>query len=478
MSLTHRVGLLAGAATLALTGVGLAESRDAGSEALAEIAKLRTELAELKSKQGDSWLTEQRASEIRALVQDVLADADTRASLQSSGMTAGYDRGFFLASPDGNFRLRVEGQIQFRYILNYRDLSSDGINDRWTSGFENSRTKLTFSGNIVDPSWTYRVQGNFSRASTDFSGTGEVPDGMGGTETVTFNGSNNNGGSFTLEDAWLQKDFDNGMYVRFGQYKPPFLREELVNSKRQLLVDRSLVNQRYNQGYSQGVSLGFESDMFRGEAMFSDGIGDNNAWGPSYANSGWNTRSTEWAVTARAEFLVAGNWRQFDEFTSFNGESFGLLIGGAMNWQRPEFGTADNDEGQALSATVDASAKFGGANLYGAFVWFNPDIGDDFNNDRNELAIVVQGGFFIVPDTFEIFARYEWADPDTDEKDLNVLTVGANWYLTKSQSAKFTVDVGFSLEDFDSFYASPSVGWLQGFNETQIVARAQFQLLF
>jgi hypothetical protein len=31
------------------------------------------------------WLTEQRAAEIRGIVTDVLADADTRSSLQGSG---------------------------------------------------------------------------------------------------------------------------------------------------------------------------------------------------------------------------------------------------------------------------------------------------------------------------------------------------------------------------------------------------------
>ena len=85
-------------------------------------------------------MTEQRSAEIRGIVQDVLADADTRTSLQSSGAMAGYNNGFFLASPDGNFSLKVGGQVQIRWTMN----SAKEQNTDW--GFENRRTKLDFSG--------------------------------------------------------------------------------------------------------------------------------------------------------------------------------------------------------------------------------------------------------------------------------------------------------------------------------------------
>ena len=104
MSLTTRFGLVAGTTALAIAGsaFGGAES---DNDALAQIAELKRELAELKQAEGQDWLTEQRAGEIRGIVQDVLADADTRTSFQSSGAMAGWNKGFFLASPDGNFKL-------------------------------------------------------------------------------------------------------------------------------------------------------------------------------------------------------------------------------------------------------------------------------------------------------------------------------------------------------------------------------------
>ena len=100
MKLTSRVGLLAGASTIVLTGVSIADASSTEVQNLeAQVNALRAEVADLK---GDNWLNEARAEEVRTLVQDVLADSDTRASLLQSGMSAGYDNGFVIGSADGN----------------------------------------------------------------------------------------------------------------------------------------------------------------------------------------------------------------------------------------------------------------------------------------------------------------------------------------------------------------------------------------
>ena len=51
---------------------------ESDNDALSQIAELKQELAELKQQDSQDWLTEQRAGEIRGIVQAVLADADTR----------------------------------------------------------------------------------------------------------------------------------------------------------------------------------------------------------------------------------------------------------------------------------------------------------------------------------------------------------------------------------------------------------------
>jgi hypothetical protein len=104
------------AASVSLIMVGgTAQASDQTTESLRnEIASLRAEIATLR--QDDNWLNEQRADEIRGLVQDVLADADTRSSLMANGLTAGYDNGFMLGSEDGNFKLKINGRCRFASI--------------------------------------------------------------------------------------------------------------------------------------------------------------------------------------------------------------------------------------------------------------------------------------------------------------------------------------------------------------------------
>jgi hypothetical protein len=57
--------------------------------------------------------------EVLAIIGEMQADAETRSSLMQS-TASNHDGKFFLASPDGAFRLNVGGQLQFRYNLNFR----------------------------------------------------------------------------------------------------------------------------------------------------------------------------------------------------------------------------------------------------------------------------------------------------------------------------------------------------------------------
>lgn len=436
MSLTKRVGLMAGAAALSLTGASYAGTGADNQDLQARVKQLEAKLAQLEGQQSGNWMSEQRAAEIRSLVNEVLADADTRSSLLAQDGGAGYNNGFFLASGDGNFKLKLSGQMQFRYVLNMQD---DSSSDSTRSGFENRRTKLTFEGNVFDPSWGYHVTGAFDR----------------------------DGGAFFLEDAYIKKSMDNGMALTMGQFKLPFLREELVSSKYQLAVDRSIMNEVYNQDRSQGVQLSWAGEQFRWAAAFSDGFGASNSSALAY--------DTEWAFTGRVEFLAAGGWDQFKDFTSWQGEDYGVMIGAAAHYQKEEYGTFMTDELELLTYTVDVSVEFGGANVFAAFVGRSLD--DDNGTDLDQYGVVVQGGVFLTED-FELFGRYEWSDFDIDGvEDLSVITVGVNKYWNK-HGLKWTTDVGFGLDEVA--VSAEGVGWRfdPSDEDGQIVIRSQLQLLF
>ena len=187
----HSRFLHASACGLMLATVALADPPDSEDQSELikalrnEVSELRTTVDELKAAHDpDRELTEARAKEIRGLVNDALADADTRANMLAQGATAGWDKVFFLQSDDGNYRLEINGQFQTRFIVSSQDGAPDGKDRRW--GFGIRRAKMSFSGHLFDPSWEFFIQGGFDGAED---------------------------GEFELEDALMNKNLGGGLAV-------------------------------------------------------------------------------------------------------------------------------------------------------------------------------------------------------------------------------------------------------------------------
>jgi hypothetical protein len=431
MSLTKTVGFFAGT-TLAIGGVAFGADQ---TNYASEIASLKAEIASLKSAQGDSWLTEQRASEIRGIVTDVLADADTRSSLQGSGSGAGYDGGFFLSSADGNYSMKVNVLQQIRWSFNDNDSPVGGA-EQQSFGFENKRTRLTFSGNMVDSSWSYKVAYYFG-ASNDVEG---------------YAGVNGN-----LADAWVSKDFGNGFAMYVGQFRLPFGAEYGLDAGNLQFTDYSVAASLLGPGSGQGIMFGYSADMFRVSGAYVNSLGQvNQAWTAGSPDS-------DWAFAARAEFKLAGNWANFNDAQSWKGEEFSAVIGGGMSIQRD-----DTTATTPWSGTIDATIGFGGANLAGAFFYSDDDAGSETQ------GFTVSGGVF-VSDDIELVARFENLEVDNGP-ELNTLTGGANWYFAKN-TAKLGVEVGYA---FDAIFTSAAeyANWTESTDDGQWVLRGQMSFSF
>lgn len=433
-------------------------------------AALRREVNDLRDQTDQPWLNEERTRQIRALVEDVLADADSRASLQGSGMTAGWDDGFFLSSPDGRFLLKIDGLLQARYVLSWVSRSAPNQPvDEYRGGFENTRTQLTFRGHVFDRSFNYLVRLGASRG-----GGGAVND---------FDEAN--GGDVQLLDAWIRWRMSDQWSIRGGQFKLPFSREELVNAGYQLAIERSTLNEAMGLARSQGIELGYHGDFLDWKLAFSDGgtdtlLGVGALASTSPANTVWSQQDTEYAFTSRLEWLVAGDWEQFKQMTSPPGNPFGLMLGLAAHYQEGEFGLA-NRETNWFNSTADISVGFSGATIYAAAMYTYLDSAQF--GEWNILGGVVQGGIYIAP-KWELFIQYQYGYIDSnsnivDVPDLSILTAGVNWYID-GQDLKFSVDVGVALEDVSQFWAFDITGYRTSTDGTggQLVVRTQFQLLF
>lgn len=444
----------------------------------------RGEIDELRAATQDDWLTEQRAEEIRGIVYDVLADADSRANLIGDGLTAGWRDGFFLASPDGRFKLGVSGQVQFRFMYNFHDqrpgpFGSPGQvqGGRHKRGFETTRVRLAFGGHLYTPDLTYFVRGNFQRDRT----------------------AQPMAGGFFLQDAWIRYHLNNEISIRIGQFKLPFTREFLISSAHQLAVERSVIDTDLNIGRSQGVEFTYATDTWRFSGVFSDGGTDNLA-GPAQIAT-FNTpmssaalrTSTEYAWTVRYEHLLAGSWEQFQDITSPMHHEFGMLLGVAGHMQRTEaLGQLPNpfQPGPThikwFAYTIDASVEWGGANLYAAFTHHYVD---QPQRNINIFGVVVQGGVYITPKV-ELFSRYEFGKWSADLppgnldflEPLHLITTGVNYYI-EGHDVKWTTDFGIAVTQVGRAWGREPAG-ITGYRSEgsqagpQLLFRTQFQLLF
>ena len=533
MAFTKYVGILASG--FALTGAAFAQGTDTAS-AIAErdaIAQLKAEVANLKSQNGDKWLTEERAAEIKSLVKDVLADSETRTSLQGSGATSGYNNGFFISSADGNFKLNLSLLTQARFTWNYqpgenigtpslgRNLfgnvyaqvegtgtvsgTGDGVS---TWAFENRRTQMAFAGNIVDPSWTYMTRLNYGSAIDPY--TPEA-------------------GALVLQDAWVNKDFGNGVGLKVGQFKSPFMAESLRNDGAQLTAERSVVDYYFSGGYTQGIMLNYSSDQIRAMGSYNNG--------PRAQNGTWSTNSNNSiSLAGRVEFKAMGSWSQFDTESSLKSDESGLVIGAAIQYYNNRGMSVDGRYNPAVNSaiyggsfnyqivdetdplnpivlgsgtdaisttgavnwTVDAAFKSGGLNLSAAFVGVNSDyqidgVGGEQEGGLTSYGMVVQGGYRFT-DSLEAFGRWEWMNVEngaavpsgpyggTVTDVNNILTFGVNVYA--GTNMKWTTQFGISLSDIGNSPIGADLtgaGWNQDANTSnsdQMNVISQLQIMF
>lgn len=400
-----------------------------------------------------------------ALEREILADSAARASFQAGG-TAGHDGGFFLGDAAGNYRLEIGGYTQFRYTINNRDTSSP--DEDMTNGFGLPVAALEFGGNVVNPNLGYYI-----RTYMNFDAVGS--------------GSDDTDGDFELADAYGTYSFDNGLTLVWGQFLAPVIRERIVDERYQLAASRSVTAAVFSPDYTQGVALAYANENFKVIGSFNDGAMTANT--PYYSPA-----EADWAGTGRVEFKWAGDWEQFDDFTSFRGtEGYAGLIGGAVHYQSSgdtgnttSFGGTDPLEADLLLYSADVSVEGNGWNVFGAFIGRNFDpSGADSSDD---FGAVIHGGLFLT-DAFEIFGRWDAVFPDDDAADVDdfhTVTFGGNYYFFPgSHAAKFTADLAWTLDDQGEVedvvgFTVPNqyTGFLPASDDEQWMVRLQMQLVF
>lgn len=365
---------------------------------------------------------------------------------------AGYQNGRATISDGGANKLVIGGWAQFRYLANFRDGSTNSDDD-FTTGFETKRTRLNAGGTIWDKNLSYQIEGEFSRSS----------------------------GNFGLLDAYAAYKWDNGVAVKWGQFKTALQREENIADTQQLTMERSVYNSIFSQARSQGVELSYTQADYRLLAAFTDGLQTLNTTFDSAAEA-------DWAVTLRGEYRWgAGDWGRFKDFTSWRGEEHAGVIGIGAHAQgggdTNPANTATTDR-RVMQLTADAQLEGDGWNAFASGTYRSIDLrGMDTFDD---FGFLLQGGIF-VSEQAELFGRWDAVIPDSDrganDDMFNTITAGVNYYLSpKSHVAKFTADVLYFIDaqaDSSSVVsANTGVPLLASPDDGQFGVRVQFQIMF
>lgn len=420
----------------------------------AELKSMRADVADLRRQQDENWMNERRAEEIKGLIHEVLADAETRATLVRDSIYAGDQGGkFFLASGDGSFRMEFGGQLQMRYVVNVNNGSASASDD---SGFQFRRVKFKAKGHAHD-NFIYQVS---LQGDTDSATDG-----------------------FDMDESYLGYKLDGqwkGTKIRGGYMKLPFMFEELTSSSRQLTVERSSFNEFFTADKAIGAELAYKQESYIARLMLS------NQPGSDFVNGDFTGADGHFAGAGRVDIKLLGNWKQAKDFNAWSGKDPFLQIGGAIAWA-----DTTDDFTRTVAYTTDALYKTGQLSLYGAAAFADVDDPTALGSalvGENPWGVMVQGAYFIVPDHWQPFLRYEYIDGDTAADSFDLMTAGINYYFKKHR-AKFTLDMVVALSDTISAPGDAGI-WgqerpfgtglgMNGYTGNEMMTfRAQFQMLF
>ncbi|HEY5935639.1 MAG TPA: porin [Kofleriaceae bacterium] len=330
--------------------------------------------------------------------------------------TTGYDKGFFIKNDDGRYSLRINARAQ--PFLNITRVGGDPADTR--PAFEIRRARLTLEGNLHTKALGYKFQSDFGK------------------------------GFVTLKDFYFDIEPAKGTYIRVGQWKRPFSRQQITSSGRLEVTDRSITDRAMGAGRDIGIAIhnNYEKspDVEWAVGLYN-GTGDTPRLGGVVVEvdpmTGEGTTTGGTFSNVPAQFRPALVGRVGINRNGIKGYSEADLEGGSV----PRYGIgasvwleADVDENDTSQQKVqlDYIIKHEGFSSTGGVFLMSDQTGTKPLADQ-ELSFIgfhVQGGFMVTPN-WQPVARYALVHAQLAETDDQEVAVGANYYAF-GHDAKFS----------------------------------------
>ncbi|MFD1292819.1 porin [Lutibacter holmesii] len=349
-----------------------------------------------------------------------------------------FGKGIFnLMAQDSTWSMKIGARMQFLGTSVWQEGEANNIN------FLVRRARLKFSGFAFTPKLKYKIELGLS--NRDIAGssvyTGYAPR--------------------IILDAVMKYNFAKNFEFWFGQTKLPGNRERVISSANMQMVDRSILNARFNIDRDMGIQLRHHftiADNFvvREILAISQGEGRNVVTG--------NIGGLQY--TGRVEFLPMGNFTSKGDYSGSDLKREPkpkLAIGATYNFNHDAVKTRGNQgsymttdtgfyETNISSVFVDAMFKYNGFSFMAEYADRNTDNPFATNSDGTETGDVVQVGKaynfqsgYLFKNNWEISGRYSNVKLDeaiTGKVPENQYTLGVSKYIV-GHSLKIQTDVSF-----------------------------------
>ena len=455
-----------------------------------QIAALRREVQTIKARESHNWMSRQRAAQIQRIVHSVLRASARHSQQIKAEITAGYNHGFFVRSPENNFRLNIRGYIQVGYIFGYSTVgNAQNINTLGqptgppavgdASEFNLRRARLIFSGHAFSPRFIYEVSGDFA-------------------------GSTNTNGYLQMKTTYAGYRLHRGVLLRVGVMRVPFTYLSDYPVTGDDFGSFPLLSTPFNAERSLGLDVSGKlfSDHLTYDVQINNGAKASNVGTAIDNRLGYYLRvhysggarvarfKNEAAIHPHhhlAWMIGAGLGYESQNSTAgaFPAPQTSLSMAGLSTPDGAGFYPKFSANGSLYRATGDAHFKFYGMDA-SATVFFQqyndrPPAGSSTDNfvaafgrrSLFEMAYYGELGYFLVPGKWQIVSRAGELFTESGNKQMFEYGLGLNWYIygraAKLQTALIYIPNAAAL-------SSSSTNVV--LNAQNLISMIQFQLRF
>jgi phosphate-selective porin OprO/OprP len=323
-----------------------------------------------------------------------------------------------------NAYMEISNRIQFRFTDEDPDDNTQlpgtpARGDRRGS-FRIRRAKFKLEGWFIRPWLTYETQVNYPAITGANVGA-------------------------LLEDAVLDVDLSKGkgtFRAHLGQFKPPYLAQELTSSGSQMFVERALASNSFGRGRETGVALWgatpnnkieWRVGMFNGNGLTRT-VNDNNKFQYN-ARVMWQPNGSQ---VLNQRTWVTGALYSESDFESTTTPIYAI----AINWENlNNFAVTTGNDQRYNAVALDGIYKFKGFSVNGMYAqaWRRPETGATFES----WGGFIQGGKLFSRRRYEVALRYGRFDPSdlTAVNNVNEARAAINYYYAR-HGLKWQSDVG------------------------------------